>query len=243
MIYIVLITFILLVILIFVIASRLPDVYNAIIYSSSTSKDFYTDQEKEDIFPYSLILEDRWEKIRDEYLSIRNEERKNVLSVMDTKIIGDFDDDFWEGWNMFPLRIFNQDHKDNMKKMPVLSDILLSSNNITSAYISVLSPGKVLPPHHGPFAGILRYHLGLVIPDEKDGKCYITVNNKDYYWKNGEGKLFDEMYQHSAYNNTNKYRVILFLDIQKPLPSFLSEVNRRVINYVGQTPKIVESLT
>ena len=33
-----------------------------------------------------------------------------------------------------------------------------------TAFFSILAPGKHLPPHRGPYKGVMRYHLGLLIP-------------------------------------------------------------------------------
>jgi len=33
-----------------------------------------------------------------------------------------------------------------------------------TAFFSILAPGKHLPAHRGPYKGVMRYHLGLLIP-------------------------------------------------------------------------------
>ena len=34
-----------------------------------------------------------------------------------------------------------------------------------TAFFSILAPGKHIPPHRGPYKGLLRYHLGLQVHD------------------------------------------------------------------------------
>jgi aspartyl/asparaginyl beta-hydroxylase (cupin superfamily) len=36
-----------------------------------------------------------------------------------------------------------------------------------TAFFSILAPGKHLPAHRGPYKGVMRYHLGLLIPEPR----------------------------------------------------------------------------
>ncbi|VAW56126.1 Fe(2+)/alpha-ketoglutarate-dependent dioxygenase LpxO, partial [hydrothermal vent metagenome] len=45
----------------------------------------------------------------------------------------------------------------------------------------------------------------------------LVVNGVDYKWKDGESIIFDETFLHNAYNNTDKSRIILMTDIDRPL--------------------------
>ena len=78
-----------------------------------------------------------------------------------------------------------------------------------------LPPGAKLVRHRDPYAGSLRYHLGLVTPN--DPGCYIDVDGERYHWKDGEAVMFDETFIHHAENTTDRPRVILFCDIERPL--------------------------
>jgi len=81
--------------------------------------------------------------------------------------------------------------------------------------LTLLGPGAELKRHRDPFAGSLRYHLGLVTPNTD--KCRIFIVGNMYSWRDGEDILFDETYIHSAINETDKDRIILFCDIERPL--------------------------
>ena len=39
-----------------------------------------------------------------------------------------------------------------------------------SACLSFVAPGKHIPVHRGPFRGVLRFHLGLIVPPDADGR-------------------------------------------------------------------------
>ena len=78
-----------------------------------------------------------------------------------------------------------------------------------------LPPGGKLNKHRDPYAGSLRYHLGLITPN--DDRCFIEVNGEGYSWRDGEGVLFDETYIHWAQNNSDVNRIILLCDIERPM--------------------------
>ncbi|HEV7801469.1 MAG TPA: aspartyl/asparaginyl beta-hydroxylase domain-containing protein, partial [Burkholderiales bacterium] len=95
----------------------------------------------------------------------------------------------------------------------------------------LLSPHSTLNPHRDPFAGSLRYHLGLVTANSD--KCWISVDGERYWWKDGEAVLFDETYIHSVENNTDVTRIILLCDIERPLHfRALQAVNRWVSRHI-----------
>jgi beta-hydroxylase len=69
--------------------------------------------------------------------------------------------------------------------------------------------------HRDPFAGSLRYHLGLETPN--DDRCFIEVDGQRYSWRDGESVVFDETFIHWAQNGSDKDRIILFCDVERPL--------------------------
>ena len=83
----------------------------------------------------------------------------------------------------------------------------------------MLPPGAKLVKHRDPYAGSLRYHLGLVTPNSED--CYIDVDGKKYWWKDGEAVMFDETFIHYANNESEKNRIVLFIDVKRPVTFFL----------------------
>ncbi|MDQ8035052.1 MAG: aspartyl/asparaginyl beta-hydroxylase domain-containing protein, partial [Bordetella sp.] len=84
-----------------------------------------------------------------------------------------------------------------------------------AAMFAELPPGGKLNAHRDPFSGSLRYHLGLVTPN--DDRCFIRVDGDDYSWRDGESVVFDETYVHEAHNRSEANRIILFCDVERPL--------------------------
>jgi len=84
---------------------------------------------------------------------------------------------------------------------------------------AMLPPGARLVRHRDPYAGSMRYHLGLVTPNSDD--CFINVDGQHYSWRDGEAVMFDETFIHYAENSSEKNRIILFIDVKRPVSFFL----------------------
>ena len=93
--------------------------------------------------------------------------------------------------------------------------------DIKAAMFVVLPAGSHLPKHRDPYAGSLRYHLGLITPNSD--ACKIVVDGQDYSWRDGEDVLFDETYIHYAENKTDKDRLIFFCDVARPMRSRIGD--------------------
>ena len=206
--------------------------YNSLIESITEKKVFYSEEEKMEIFPTSLKLETNWKEIQRECLNtLRGKELDNIGKKF---IVAE--DSFFEGWKTFELRMFSKDYEENMNCCPVLKKILKSDPNITTAFFSIMEPGKFLSSHYGPFKGILRYHLGLIVPPKDSGLCYISVDGQTYDWKEGEGVLFDETYKHFVENSTPYQRIVLFIDVKRPLPAPVSYMNDFLLYLMSISP-------
>jgi aspartyl/asparaginyl beta-hydroxylase (cupin superfamily) len=72
------------------------------------------------------------------------------------------------------------------------------------------------------------------------------VNGEKFNWIEGKGLLFDDTYVHSVYNYTNEPRIILFVDIERPLMFPFNQINKTLIsnssffNFVNNVNDIVE---
>jgi len=52
------------------------------------------------------------------------------------------------------------------------------------------------------------------------------VNGERYFWKNGEGIIFDDNYLHDAANESDEVRVVLWLDLRRKMPFYIMPLNR-----------------
>jgi beta-hydroxylase len=106
---------------------------------------------------------------------------------------------------------------------------------------SIFEPGKHLPPHRGPYNGVLRLHLGLIVPEPAD-KLGIRIADRLCTWQEGKALVFDDAYEHEAWNHTEQTRVVLFVDFVKPLRFPANIVNWLLMNLAVFTPFIREGL-
>ncbi|MFA5960308.1 MAG: aspartyl/asparaginyl beta-hydroxylase domain-containing protein [Tatlockia sp.] len=173
-------------------------------------------------FPELGLLRDNWETIREEALHLYNEGYITASEQYDD--IG-FNSFFRRGWKRFYLKWY-QEPLDSAKTLcPKTLALIQNIPNINAAMFTLLPKNSFLFKHRDPYAGSLRYHLGLITPNSND--CCITVDGIAYSWQDGQAVLFDETYVHHAKNNTETDRIILFCDIARPLNNRLaSQFNR-----------------
>ncbi|HEX4300889.1 MAG TPA: aspartyl/asparaginyl beta-hydroxylase domain-containing protein [Gammaproteobacteria bacterium] len=79
-------------------------------------------------------------------------------------------------------------------------------------FFSILKPGTHIPPHFGLGNYKLAVHLPLVLP----GSCAIRVGNETREWQEGQCLIFDDSFQHEAWNRSGSPRVVLILDVWHP---------------------------
>lgn len=181
---------------------------NALLYlTSSVPNRPYVDV---GAFPQLQPLQDNWSMIRDEALTLEGKIRGSAK--YDDAGFNSF---FKTGWKRFYLFWYGVSHPSAAQYCPRTVELLRSIPGIKAAMFAELPPGGKLVRHRDPYAGSLRYHLGLVTPGV-DG-CYISVDGETYSWRDGEPVMFDETFIHYAENKTDQNRLILFCDIERPL--------------------------
>lgn len=157
-------------------------------------------------------LDDNWEVIREEALALAEAQR---IRAADKNNDAGFNSFFKTGWKRFYLKWYEAEHPSAAEYCPRTVDILRGIPQVKAAMFAVLPPGGQLNPHRDPFAGSLRYHLGLSTPNED--RCFIEVDGERYSWRDGQSVVFDETYIHWAANESDTTRTILFCDIERPL--------------------------
>jgi beta-hydroxylase len=105
---------------------------------------------------------------------------------------------------------------------------------------SILAPGKRIPPHVGPYKGVLRYHLALKVPEPAE-RCGITVNGVTKHWEEGKSLVFDDVWEHSAWNETDDTRVVMFVDFIRPMRAPASWCNAILLKAIQYSPFIQDA--
>ncbi|MFL4971719.1 MAG: aspartyl/asparaginyl beta-hydroxylase domain-containing protein [Xanthobacteraceae bacterium] len=181
------------------------------------------------VVPELAKLRENWQVIRDEALNLFDEGR---IKASDGYNDWGFNSFFRSGWKRFYLKWYDDALPSAQRMCPRTVALLESIPCIKGAMFATLAPGGRLVQHRDPFAGSLRYHLGLVTPTHP-GECRILVDGIPCSWRDGEDLLFDETYIHYAENTTDQTRIILFCDVERPLRTrAMRAVNRWVSRHI-----------
>jgi len=144
---------------------------------------------------------------------------------------------------------------ENCALAPKTAAALQPLTTIYNAFFSILEPHQYVSPHWGYYKGFVRYHLGVVIPENNaNQKCWLRVNvdradnarrdkklienGPKHYWENGRGVMFDDTNLHDAANDSDEVRVVLWLDVARKLPRGLDLYNRALLKAVYYEPSV-----
>jgi len=199
--------------------------YNLLVYAASEVPG--TPYLELDRFPDLQALAERWREIADEGHALL--EAGAVTAATGPNDLG-FHTFFKRGWTRFYLRWYGETPPSAQSACPVTTAILEGAPSIKGAMFAFLPPGAILGRHRDPFAGSLRFHLGLDTPN--DDACWMEVDGVRYSWRDGEGVLFDETYVHEVRNDTARGRLILLADVERPLRAPMRQINRLVMRTV-----------
>jgi beta-hydroxylase len=179
-------------------------------------------------FPELAPLREHWKVIRDEAEALLRDQRIREAAQRDDIAFNAF---FRRGWVRFYLKWYGDVLPSAQDHCPRSVELLSSIPSVHAALFALLPPGGKLGEHRDPFAGSLRYHLGLITPNSD--ACRIYVDGEPYAWRDGEDVIFDETFIHWARNDTDQARVILFCDVERPLRTPLARaINRFMIRHV-----------
>ena len=177
-------------------------------------------------FPELQLLQNHWQDIRAEAFELAE---AGEIKKSDQYNDAGFNSFFKTGWTRFHLKWYGDAHPSARALCPVTTELLQRIPTVKAAMFAALPPGGRLVTHRDPFAGSVRYHLGLVTPN--DDRCYISVDGERYSWRDGEGVIFDETYLHYAENQSDQMRIILFCDVERPLNNPLARAFNRFISH------------
>lgn len=188
-----------------------------------------------DAFPWVANVEREWQAMRAE-LDIVMERRARLLNFQDlVQDVGRISDD--DQWKTFFFIALGDWVPRNCEMCPRTAAALKQIPGLETAFFSILAPGKRIPVHRGPYNGVLRYHLGLRVPTDRE-RCWIRVGGERYCWREGESLIFDDSFQHEVHNDTDEYRAILFADFVRPTNFPVNVLNHALIRCAKLLPSL-----
>lgn len=138
-------------------------------------------------------------------------------------------------WKTYFFAGYGFEVEEHLRRCPETAAALRAIPGMTTAMFSILAPGKRIPPHVGPYKGVLRYHLALRVP-EPTSASGITVRGETRHWTEGTSLIFDDVWEHEAWNGTDEVRVVLFVDFVRPMRRTARIVNAVVLKVIAYSP-------
>ena len=189
-------------------------------------------------FPWVAHVERNWTVIREELERVL-EDREALPNFQDISKdqIEITDDDRWKTYFLYG---YGFEAKLGVEMCPRTAALMREIPGMTTAMFSILSPRKHILDHRGPYKGVLRYHLGLIVPRDAES-CRIRVGEDFRHWREGRSMIFDDTFNHEVWNDTDETRVVLFVDVMRPLPFPESLINGLIIKAIGLSPFVLDA--
>lgn len=173
-----------------------------------------------EVFPASRELTARFAEVKqevDELMATRSIPRYGVFDAVRAAEVS-------EDWKLYYVQMFGLVNELARTECPVLLDFATRHREVVNVMVSVLDPGVGLPLHRDPYAGILRYHLGVSIPADRPPR--IRLDQDWHTWREGEGVVLDVDFEHEVVNESTEPRVIVIIDFRRPTDPVTDVFNR-----------------
>ncbi len=119
-------------------------------------------------------------------------------------------------WKSFFFSGYGYHARANRARCPRTAALLDQVPNLVVAFYSIFEPGTHVHKHRGVTKAMLNVHLGLIVPDEREA-CRMQVEGEIKTWTPGEYLIFDETFHHEVWNDAAQPRVVLFLQVLRPM--------------------------
>jgi aspartyl/asparaginyl beta-hydroxylase (cupin superfamily) len=189
-------------------------------------------------FPWVEHIEENWTVIREELAHVLEDHAAlpNFQDISKDQI--EITDD--DRWKTFFLYGYGFKAKLGTEMCPRTARLMEEIPGMSTAMFSILSPRKHILDHRGPYKGVLRYHLGLIVPRDAEA-CRIRVGEDVRHWEEGKSMMFDDTFNHEVWNDTDETRVVLFVDVLRPLPFPESVINTLIVKAIGYSPFVLDA--
>jgi beta-hydroxylase len=119
-------------------------------------------------------------------------------------------------WKSFFFEGYGFKAQANRARCPQTAAMLDRIPGLVVAFFSIMEPGTHVPRHRGLTKAWLNCHLGICVPKGPE-RCEMEVNGKPVRWHEGEWMVFDETNPHEVWNESEEPRVVLFLQVRRPM--------------------------
>ena len=148
---------------------------------------------------------------------------------------------YGEGWKTLVLLNRGQWDETNANLFPVTARAIHESGvPAAEAFFASMKPHTDIKPHSDFTNFVLTSHLPLVIPENGNNKCRLSVGDETRQWIEGEMMLFDTSIYHDAINDSDEMRYILMLRVWHP---DLTKEEREALQFIYDCLEIPELLS
>lgn len=186
-------------------------------YAPDLPPDFIFEMEN---FAGTDHLQSRWQTIRDEYIAaIQSPQNSARPYVHGDSGLGEDWEKLRGTQNWTSLHLYQDGQRQAAADLcPQTLEALEAVNLVhlrgapMEVFFSILQPGTHIPPHTGLANTRVTAHLPLIIPDD----AAIRVHTHTHVWTPGELFLFDDSWDHEAWNKSDEVRVVLIFEAWRP---------------------------
>lgn len=195
--------------------------------------------------PWCNLLKENWQVIRQEACRVLAEDTgfESFLGLKPGQAAPEYvsGDSATPAWDAFFFYRHGQRFDANHRRCPQTSALLESMelcrirHQAPEICFSLLRAQSTIMPHYGVTNTRLVFHLPLVVPDD----CALHIVDGDAHaWIEGQPMMFDDTYQHGAWNRSAQDRMILLMDCWNP---HLSPPERELVKALIEAIDFIEN--
>ena len=138
-------------------------------------------------------------------------------------------------------RLSEHYNKQSKLLFPSLCEVLQKCPEVINCSISILDEQTYIPIHNGYYKGMLRFMLPIIIPKDVNN-VFLCNNYEKYHWREGVGVLWDDTFPHKVFNNTDEIRIVLYMDVIRPMNGILDIMNKNLIHLLANSSMIKDEI-
>jgi aspartate beta-hydroxylase len=172
------------------------------------------------LFPWVEAFEARTSEIQRELLSLlpdtRGRERVFASEALEADHLRGLKQP--PSWNGYYFYRYGERRDENCERCPQTAAALDSvplcrvRKHGPEVLFSVFTPGTHLLAHRGVTNTRVVAHLPLMVPED----CALRVGGEEHRWQEGKVVVFDDTFEHEAWNRSDRTRVVLIFDLWSP---------------------------
>jgi beta-hydroxylase len=188
-------------------------------------------------FEWTGLLQAEWEAIRAEAERLL----PRIDAIPPLRMVSPDHRDIVEEdlWRSFFLCGYGYKVEKNCDQCPRTAELIERIPELNCAFFSILLPGTHIKRHRGPTKALVTCHLGLLVPP--GDVCRMELADRTVGWREGEWLVFDDTYFHEIFHVGNQPRIVLLLQVKRPLRGFGKRIADLFLGGIRRSPFVQEA--